>query len=118
MQFQFLLLVTLRKITMALRKIIKEIRGLLSNFLWNGNANKRSIHWVKWENVCKPKEKGGLGIRDVGDMNRFVLLKWKWRILKEDRAIWGIFQLLRYQNLKFKVLASCREVLNRDDSSW
>ncbi|XP_058746451.1 uncharacterized protein LOC131619364 [Vicia villosa] len=62
-------------------KIIQEIRGLLSNFLWNGNVNKRCIHWVKWENVCKPKEKGGLGIRDV-------------------------------------VLASCVEVLNRDDSSW
>ncbi|XP_058751041.1 uncharacterized protein LOC131624069 [Vicia villosa] len=28
-------------------KVIQEIRGLLSNFLWNGNANKRSIHWVK-----------------------------------------------------------------------
>ncbi|XP_058775212.1 uncharacterized protein LOC131649467 [Vicia villosa] len=98
--------------------IIKEIRGLLSNFLWNGNANKRSIHWVKWENVCKPKEKGGLGIRDVGDLNRALLLKWKWRILKEDKAIWSRFLLLRYHNPKFKVLASCGEVLNRDDSSW
>ncbi|XP_058761431.1 uncharacterized protein LOC131634822 [Vicia villosa] len=99
-------------------KIIKEIRGLLSNFLWNGNANKRSIHWVKWENVCKPKEKGGLGIRDVGDINRALLLKWKWRILKEDNAIWSRFLLLRYHNPKFKVLASCGDVLNRGDSSW
>ncbi|XP_058775262.1 uncharacterized protein LOC131649520 [Vicia villosa] len=98
--------------------IIKEIRGLLSNFLWNGNANKRSIHWVKWENVCKPKEKSWLGIRDVGDLNRALLLKWKWRILKEDKAIWSRFLLLRYHNPKFKVLASCGEVLNRDDSSW
>ncbi|XP_058753770.1 uncharacterized protein LOC131626954 [Vicia villosa] len=99
-------------------KTIQEIRGLLSNFLWNGNVNKRSIHWVKWENVCKPREKGGLGIRDVGDMNRSLLLKWKWRILKEDNAIWSRFLLLRYQNPKFKVLASSGEVLNLNDSSW
>ncbi|XP_058775701.1 uncharacterized protein LOC131649975 [Vicia villosa] len=99
-------------------KIIKEIRGLLSNFLWSGNVNQRCIHWVKWMNVCKPKEKGGLGIRDVGEMNKSLLLKWKWRILKEDKAIWSNFLLLRYQNPKIKVLASCKEVLNREDSSW
>ncbi|XP_058746851.1 uncharacterized protein LOC131619813 [Vicia villosa] len=99
-------------------KIIQEIRGLLSNFLWNGNVNKRCIHWVKWENVCKPRGKGGLGIRDVGEMNRSLLLKWKWRILKEDKATWSRFLLLRYQNPKIKVLASCVDVLNQDDSSW
>ncbi|XP_058767209.1 uncharacterized protein LOC131640851 [Vicia villosa] len=102
----------------APNKVIQEIKGFLSNFLWKGNVNKRSIHWVKWENVCKPKGKGGLRIRDVGDMNRSLLLKWKWRSLKEDKAIWSRFLLFRYQNPKFKVLASSGEVLNRDDSSW
>ncbi|XP_058754569.1 uncharacterized protein LOC131627730 [Vicia villosa] len=51
-------------------------------------------------------------------MNKSLLLKWKWRILKEDNAIWSRFLLLRYRNPKFKVLASSGEVLNRDDSSW
>ncbi|XP_058784307.1 uncharacterized protein LOC131659083 [Vicia villosa] len=43
--------------------VLKEIKSLLSNFLWSGNVNKRCIHWVKWktvqaryEDVCKPKD--------------------------------------------------------------
>ncbi|XP_058733401.1 uncharacterized protein LOC131605011 [Vicia villosa] len=51
-------------------------------------------------------------------MNKALLLNWKWRILKEDKAIWSKFLLLRYLNPKLKVLASCEEVLNREDSSW
>ncbi|XP_058733340.1 uncharacterized protein LOC131604946 [Vicia villosa] len=97
-------------------KIIQDIRSLLSNFLWCGNTKSRCIHWVKWENVCKPKEKGGLGIRDVGEMNKALLLKWKWRILKEDKAIWSRFLLLRYQDPKTKVLASSKDLLSGDDS--
>ncbi|XP_058750809.1 uncharacterized protein LOC131623817 [Vicia villosa] len=99
-------------------KIIQAIRSLLSNFLWCGNVKSRCIHWVKWENVCKPKGKGGLGIRDVGEMNKSLLLKWKWRILKEDKAIWSRFLLLRYHIPKIKVLASSKDLLNRDDSRW
>ncbi|XP_058775745.1 uncharacterized protein LOC131650019 [Vicia villosa] len=32
--------------------------------------------------------------------------------------MWSRFLLLRYHNPKLKVLAACKEVLNRDDSKW
>ncbi|XP_058722795.1 uncharacterized protein LOC131594631 [Vicia villosa] len=71
--------------------VIKEIRSLIISFLWRGNANRRCIHWFNWDTVCKPKEMGGLGIRDVGEIKKALLLKWKWRILTEDKAIWSRF---------------------------
>ncbi|XP_058774046.1 uncharacterized protein LOC131648283 [Vicia villosa] len=86
--------------------VLKEIRSILSNFLWSGNVSKRSIHWVNWETVCKPKDKGGLGVRDVREINKELLLKWKWRILKEDKAIWCNFLDLRYNGSKLKVQKS------------
>lgn len=92
--------------------IIQDIIGLQSNFLWSENVNKRSIHWVNWEIVCKPKEKGGLGVRDVREMNKALLLKWKWRILMEKDAIWSRFFELRYYNPKFKVQATCEDIIN------
>ncbi|XP_058784167.1 uncharacterized protein LOC131658936 [Vicia villosa] len=51
-------------------------------------------------------------------MNKSLLLKWKWRILKEDKEIWSRFLLLRYHKPKLKVLAACKDALNRDDSRW
>jgi hypothetical protein len=30
-----------------------------------GGEEAKKIHWVKWERVCKPKEEGGLGIKDL-----------------------------------------------------
>ncbi|XP_058726375.1 uncharacterized protein LOC131597715 [Vicia villosa] len=80
--------------------------------------NKRSIHWVKWETVCKPKEKGVLGLRDVGEINKALLYKWKWRILKEDKAIWSKLLQVRYVEPKNKILAPCEMVVCSNDSMW
>ncbi|KAK2641326.1 hypothetical protein Ddye_023089 [Dipteronia dyeriana] len=33
------------------------------DFLWVSSAEKKKIHLVKWETVCLPKRKGGLGIK-------------------------------------------------------
>lgn len=46
----------------ALSKVLKEISSILSKFLWRGLEDKKHIHWVKWEQVCKSKECGGVGI--------------------------------------------------------
>jgi hypothetical protein len=38
-------------------------------------SNRRKINWVKWEDVCKPKKEGGLGIRDLRLTNISLLAK-------------------------------------------
>ncbi|XP_058725612.1 uncharacterized protein LOC131596892 [Vicia villosa] len=102
----------------APKKIIQEIREIQSNFLWSGDTNKRSIHWVRWEIVYKPKDKGELGVRDVRETNRALLLKWKWRILTEKDAIWRIFIDLRYLNPKIKAQANNGDIIIQGDSIW
>ncbi|XP_058754109.1 uncharacterized protein LOC131627286 [Vicia villosa] len=46
---------------------------------------------------------GGLDIRDVGEINKALLLKWKWRILTDDKSIWSSFLKERYVEPKLKV---------------
>jgi len=40
----------------------------------------RKIVWVRWENIRRPKEVGGLCIKDIDRFNFTLLIKWKWRL--------------------------------------
>ena len=43
---------------------------------------------MKWEEVCTPKEGGGLGVKDIVKFNRALLGKWRWWVLSEETALW------------------------------
>jgi hypothetical protein len=76
--------------------IISSIESLFKNFLWGGSDEAKKIHWVKWERVCKPKEEGGLGIKDLKLFNIALLGKWWWRLKNEDEALWHRVLVCRY----------------------
>jgi len=56
----------------------------------------RSIPWVSWSVVCKPKREGGLGVRDLRQVNLALLAKWRWRYLVGDGGIWNNIISARY----------------------
>ncbi|XP_058746724.1 uncharacterized protein LOC131619669 [Vicia villosa] len=89
-----------------------------SKFLWNGGDARRLIHWVSWDIVSKPKEEGGLGVKNVEVMNIALLSKWKWRILMEDEPVWRAILDARYENVKWKVLIGDISVVEKNDSIW
>ena len=45
--------------------VYNRIINIQRSFLWTWDREKRVISWVSWENVCKPMEEGGLGIKDI-----------------------------------------------------
>ncbi|KAL4348556.1 hypothetical protein GQ457_17G007420 [Hibiscus cannabinus] len=67
--------------------IAGKLNSLISKFIW-GNKEGRTIHWVKWETVCKPKIRGGLGLWDLRLKNRALLNKWIWRYGEEKESLW------------------------------
>ncbi|MCH81438.1 ribonuclease H protein, partial [Trifolium medium] len=69
-------------------QVWKKIRRLQREFLWGGRRGNIRIPWVKWEVVCLPKKKGGLGVRDIRVVNISLLAKWRWRLLTNDNAVW------------------------------
>ena len=56
-------------------KVIQQLVNIQR--LWDGVSEQRRIAWVKWENVCLPKEKGGLGVKDLRKFNTALLGKWR-----------------------------------------
>ncbi|KAF1874954.1 hypothetical protein Lal_00007570 [Lupinus albus] len=57
-------------------------------FLWENKRGGKGIAWVAWDMVCKPKELGGLGVKDLLHFNHALLGKWRWRRLQDNEAFW------------------------------
>ncbi|KAL0290868.1 UNVERIFIED_CONTAM: hypothetical protein Sradi_7039800 [Sesamum radiatum] len=68
----------------------------MRSFLWQGVSGS-GLAKVAWDQVCKTKEEGGLGIRRVLHVNLALIMKHVWRILQEDsNSIW-VAWVLRYR---------------------
>jgi hypothetical protein len=77
-------------------KVWREVVKLQRNFLWGGLSLKRRISWVKWEDICRPKKEGGLGIRDLRLVNLSLLAKWRWKLLSNDDEVWKNVIVAKY----------------------
>ncbi|XP_058764653.1 uncharacterized protein LOC131638121 [Vicia villosa] len=102
----------------APKKILNEVCSIQRKFLWGGGDLKRSINWVSWDTVCKSREEGGLGVKNMEIMNVALLSKWKWRILTDKDAVWRDLLEVRYGNIKLKVLVGDSLVVQKKDSIW
>lgn len=67
---------------------IKDIAHLCSAFLWTGPELKTTGAKVAWRDICKPLKEGGLGIRDLKEVNLVYGLKLIWRMLVGG-SLWG-----------------------------
>ncbi|KAL6201844.1 hypothetical protein ACLB2K_025556 [Fragaria x ananassa] len=66
----------------------KEFNSILSNFWWGSNQNGNKLHWKSWDLLCKPKEAGGMGFRNLEHFNMSLLAKQCWRIIQEPESLW------------------------------
>ncbi|KAL0285030.1 UNVERIFIED_CONTAM: hypothetical protein Sangu_2797500 [Sesamum angustifolium] len=68
--------------------VIKEIVKRIRTFLWKGNSSS-GYPKVAWESVCKPIEEGGQGIRDILALNRSLMSRHLWSVIKHEKeSIW------------------------------
>ncbi|KAL7211807.1 hypothetical protein ACSBR2_014628 [Camellia fascicularis] len=49
---------------------------------------RKKVHLVNWDNVCKSKAEGGLGLRKARDQNTTLLIKLGWKILSDKDKLW------------------------------
>ena len=47
------------------KTINKNLEEKLRSFFWNDTYEHNKLALIKWENICKPKELGGLGIKKL-----------------------------------------------------
>jgi len=57
----------------------------LANFLWKGK-----MHAISWNELCRPKLEGGVGIRKIQDVNAAAGLKLIWKLLT-SQSLWALW---------------------------
>jgi hypothetical protein len=99
--------------------VIKKIVRIQREFLWGGIKGGKKISWVKWKDVCLPRGQGGLGVRDVGKVNASLLIKWRWKLLQKDNAVWKDVLEAKYGSIvRHKVSWSGYQLSNRVSCWW
>lgn len=56
-----------------LPKGVKERIDFFRRFIWQEGQEIRKYHWVQWQEICSPKDQGGLGVLDLEIMNKGIL---------------------------------------------
>ena len=79
--------------------LIKELEVLISKFWWGHNRDSRKVHWVKWERLCKAKEVGGMGFKEIEKFNETLLAKQVWRMINNsDSLCYRVFRARFFPN--------------------
>ncbi|KAL2247960.1 UNVERIFIED_CONTAM: hypothetical protein Sindi_2648300 [Sesamum indicum] len=70
------------------KKVTNEIEKRLRTFLWEGTTNSGYAK-VAWKDLCRPKDEGGIGFKDIAILNRTLMTKKLCDIIRCDRtSIW------------------------------
>ena len=68
--------------------IREEIEQIARNFLWGTTEEKKQFHLVRWEEVCIGMDRGGLGIKNLREVNISLMCKWLWKLGEEGNPLW------------------------------
>jgi hypothetical protein len=67
----------------------QDLNSILRKFWWGFSPNKNhNLTLLAWDNICKPKSLGGLGIRSLDTMNLSLLAKLGWNLTIKKPMLW------------------------------
>eukprot|EP00253_Pinus_taeda_P026720 PITA_26720 len=78
--------------------VLKRLRNLQRDFLWGSSETNRKWALVKWDTVCRPKIKGGIGLRDPENSNTIMNAKIWWQWVTNPDKLWAKIWRAKYAN--------------------
>ena len=69
------------------KDLYSKLTSAMIEFWWSNSTNKKKISWVALQKLCKDKELGGLGFKDIEKFNQALLAKQAWRVWKNPESL-------------------------------
>lgn len=60
----------------------EDYMKMIRKFWWGEEKNRRKTHWTSWQQLIKPKSKGGIGFKDLKIFNQALLARQAWRLIQ------------------------------------
>lgn len=83
-------------------------------FFWGSSTEKSKYHWSSWENLCKAKDEGGIGIKRLQDISDTFTTK-RWWNFRTNQSPWAAFLLSKYCT---RVHAVATKKVSNQSSAW
>ncbi|KAG6534066.1 hypothetical protein ZIOFF_007947 [Zingiber officinale] len=55
--------------------ILHQLEMIFAKFFWGSLGSNKKPHWISWDDICRPRLEGGLGIRRLSDAAMAFTLK-------------------------------------------
>lgn len=78
------------------QNVTNKLQSAISHFWWSTKQNNKGMHWIAWDKICVPLDKGGLGFCDLKNFNLALLAKQLWRILHYPSSLLARVLKARY----------------------
>ncbi|KAH1057930.1 hypothetical protein J1N35_035995 [Gossypium stocksii] len=95
------------------KKIYDKIESVARIFIWGTIYGRKKMSLVGWDSICQPKDRGGLGMRQLRDENISFLLKLGYNMVFDEEALW-----VRFIRSKYGLDGSLPDNIKRDRSSF
>ena len=67
--------------------LCKEMTGMARQFWWGQVKNENKVAWMSWQRMCLPKDRVGMGFRDLKSFNLALLAKQGWRLQTNSSSL-------------------------------
>ncbi|XP_048598085.1 uncharacterized protein LOC125578967 [Brassica napus] len=78
------------------KEVCAKLTSAMIEFWWSSGNNRRKISWVAWQKLCRDKEVGCLGFKEVEKFNQALLAKQAWRIWNNPSSLVARILKARY----------------------
>ncbi|KAK9989376.1 hypothetical protein SO802_029615 [Lithocarpus litseifolius] len=78
------------------RAVCNGMNSVLAKYWWGQTRHERKIHWINWGKLCTPKDRGGVGFRDIHAFNLALLAKQAWRLIHGTHSLFYRVYKARY----------------------